>query len=137
MIIFKNSSSIKIKVYENQKEFLSNEEKIKKVIKQDDVIGFDIYSDDRLIGFVMLQEFDKNCFFLWDYAIDYKYQNNNYGVLALEKLIGMMKNKYNLKIMTTTYKIGNEHAKHIYEKIGFVQTDIVKEQNEVNMIYVV
>lgn len=39
--------------------------------------------------------------------------------------------------MTTTYIWGNEHAKHVYEKVGFVETDVVDEDgiHEVNMIY--
>ena len=48
-----------------------------------------------------------------------------------------MKDTYNMLEMTTTYIYGNEHAKHIYEKIGFVETDIVDEVDchEVNMVY--
>ena len=39
--------------------------------------------------------------------------------------------------MTTTYLFGNLHAKHVYEKIGFIETDFVDEEgiHEVNMIY--
>ena len=50
-----------------------------------------------------------------------------------------MKDKYNAKELTTTYIYGNDHAKHIYEKVGFIETDIVDEPDchEVNMIYYV
>jgi hypothetical protein len=39
--------------------------------------------------------------------------------------------------MTTTYKLGNEPARKLYEKVGFIQMDIVDEEDcqEVNMIY--
>ena len=39
--------------------------------------------------------------------------------------------------MTTTYLFGNVHAKHVYEKVGFVETDVVDEDDiyEVNRIY--
>ena len=40
--------------------------------------------------------------------------------------------------MTTTYIWGNEQAKHVYEKVGFVETSVVDEPNchEVNMKWV-
>jgi len=135
MIKFEKTDSIKITVFEEQKLFLSDLEKIKKELNSKNVIAFDIYDDDILIGFVMLKEFKKNSFFLWDYAIDCKYQNKGYGYKTLKELIEFLREKYNMKYMTTTYKIGNEVAKHIYEKIGFIQTDIVDEENEVNMSY--
>lgn len=45
---------------------------------------------------------------------------------------------YLLQKMTTTYTWGNSHAKYLYEKVGFKETDIVDEPDchEVNMIYV-
>ncbi|MCR5422065.1 MAG: hypothetical protein K6E74_00295 [Bacilli bacterium] len=48
-----------------------------------------------------------------------------------------MKEQYEATEMTTTYLFGNEHAKYIYEKVGFVETDVVDEEDchEVNMIY--
>ena len=38
---------------------------------------------------------------------------------------------------TTTYIWGNDHARHLYERIGFTETDVVDEPDchEVNMIY--
>ena len=85
----------------------------------------------------MVRKFDEGAYFLWDYAIDYKYQNQNYGTIALAEFICFMNETYNLMKMTTTYIFGNTHAKHFYEKIGFVETDIVDEGDchEVNMIY--
>ena len=48
-----------------------------------------------------------------------------------------MKEKYGMEEITTTYIWGNEHAKHIYEKVGFTETDVVDEEgcHEVNMVY--
>lgn len=137
MMSFVKSDSMKIEVLKEQEIFLSSKDKIKKVINMSDVIAYDIYIDSILIGFVMLKDFEKGCFFLWDFAIDYKYQNKSYGTLALKELMEFMKEKYEMHTMTTTYKYGNMHAKHLYEKIGFVETDVVEEGNchEVNMIY--
>lgn len=76
-------------------------------------------------------------FFLWNYAVDYKYQNEHLGTKALKELISYMIANYNMKLMTTTYTVGNNQAKHLYEKIGFIETSVVDEENchEVNMTY--
>ena len=137
MVKFVKSKSMKIEVLENQEKFLSNQEKIKNSLNRADVIAFDIFNNQTLIGFVMLKKFDVGCYFLWDFAIDYRYQNKNYGTESLKELIKYMNKKYQMHTMTTTYTYGNNHAKHIYEKIGFIETDIVNDNecHEINMIY--
>ena len=136
-MIFKKSYTIKIKVSEEQEKQLSSIEKITAKCQDANVIAFDIYDDNILIGFAMLREYEKGGYFLWNFAIDSKFQNNHYGTTSLKELISKMKAEYNMHTMTTTYKHGNEHAKHIYEKIGFIETDTVNENgiHEVNMIY--
>lgn len=137
MIEFVKSKSMKIEVLDRQEHFLSNKEKIKKSLDRLDVIAFDIFYNKTLIGFAMLKNFDTGCYFLWDFAIDYKYQNRNYGTKSLKELIKYMNENYEMHTMTTTYTYGNEQAKHIYEKIGFIETDVVNDGicHEVNMIY--
>lgn len=100
------------------------------------MLGFDIYCGRTLIGFILVRKYLDNAFFLWDYAIDHKYQNSGYGFTALCKFISFMQKGYNMNTMTTTYIYGNGHTKHIYEKIGFIQTDVVDKEDchEVNMI---
>ena len=137
MIRFIKSSSMKVKVLKEQEKFLSAKDRIESAIKMDNVLAFDIYDKDLLIGFAMLKEFDNGCFFLWNFAIDYKYQNKGYGINVLKELIIFMKNSYNMHKITTTYVYGNDKVKYIYEKIGFIETSVVCENNihEVNMIY--
>ena len=137
MIKFIKSNSMKIDVLEKQEHFLSNKEKIKNSLTRTDVVAFDIFDNETLIGFVMLKNFDDGCYFLWDFAIDYRYQNKNYGTESLKELIKYMNKNHQMNTMTTTYTYGNNHAKHIYEKIGFIETDIVNNDkcHEVNMIY--
>ena len=128
---------MKISVLPEQEKELSSKERIELACKQPDVLAFDIFCNESLIGFVMVRQYENNEFFLWNYAIDYRYQNQNLGTTALVEFISYMQKQYNMKVMTTTYIWGNEHAKHIYEKIGFVETDIVDEPDchEVNMIF--
>lgn len=141
MFEFRKSEGFNIEIGEKQKSMLSTPEKIKKALHDDKVIAFDIYQDNILIGFAMLRKYDKdiskrNSYFLWNYAIDYKYQNHGHGTKALKELFVFLKECYKAENVVTTYIYGNEHAKHIYEKIGFLETDIVNEDeiHEVNMI---
>lgn len=41
--------------------------------------GFDILKDNNAVGFAMFRKHDARCYFLWNYAIDYKYQNHQHG----------------------------------------------------------
>lgn len=67
--------------------------------------------------------------------IDKKFQNKGYGTYALMKLFDFLRKEFCAKVVTTTYIWGNEHAKYIYEKVGFIETDIVDEDgiHEVNL----
>ena len=136
-MIFKQSNSMKVSVLPEQEKYFSSKKKIETACAQSDVLAFDIYQNELLIGFVMIKQFEERSYFLWDYAIDYKYQNQHYGTDALVEFISYMMKEYQMTMLTTTYVIGNEHAKHLYEKIGFIETDIVDEDgcHEVNMLY--
>ena len=140
-MIFIKSKEMKINLTSTQSEMLSTKDDIIKIIKDnpDTVKAFDIYDKDELIGFVLVYEFEKNKYFLWEYAIDIKYQNQGKGTQALIDFISYMKENFTAKEFTTTYIFGNDVAKHVYEKIGFIETDVVDEPNchEVNMIYYV
>ena len=134
---FQPSSAMKISVMPEQEKYLSSKERIEAACTKENVLAFDIYLDGLLMGFAMVREFDEGSYFLWNYAIDSQYQNQNYGTAALIAFIDFMKDSYKMSKMTTTYIWGNEHAKHLYEKVGFKETDFVNEGDchEVNMIY--
>ena len=134
---FTESNSMKVSVTAEQARFLSSPEKIERACKDPNVAAFDIQKDGVIIGFVLVRKYDEGCFFLWDLAIDAKYQNHGYGSLALAEFMEFMHSEYRMHTMTTTYIFGNEHAKHLYEKLGFIETDVIDEPgcHEVNMIY--
>lgn len=134
---FYKSESFKITLSPDQEKQLSSKEEMQQSLKHPDVLAFDVYETKKLIGFVMLRQFDMGCYFLWNFAIDIRFQNQHYGTRVLQELLWLMKTDYGMHTMTTTYKFGNEPAKCLYEKLGFVQTDIVDEDGcqEVNMIY--
>ena len=133
---FVESKGILIRLTEEQKKQISTFEAIKKMIGKPEILAYDIYLDKKCIGFAMLRKYSSTDYFLWDYAIDCNFQNKGYGTIALRQLIDFMKIAFHTKELTTTYLWGNEHAKHVYEKVGFIETDVVDEDgiHEVNMI---
>lgn len=136
-ILFKPSSRMKVEVLKEQEKQISSKEKIMLACTYENVMAFDIFLQDVIIGFMMVRKYEEGGYFLWNYAIDFKYQKQGLGSVALMEFISFMKQNHRMTKMTTTYTWGNEHAKHIYEKIGFVETDIVYENgiHEVNMMY--
>ncbi len=136
-MLFKRSESIKIFLLPEQEKQISPKERIKSACAEPGIFAFDIFHNEYLVGFIMVREYEKGEYFLWNYAVDHKFQNKGIGTRALLEFIEFMKTSYNMKVLTTTYIWGNEHAKHVYEKIGFTQTDVVDEPDchEVNMVY--
>ena len=136
---FQPSKEMKICVLPEQEDQLCTKETIKEVFAKDDkgeCTAFDIFDGDTMVGFAMFCEYPEGCFFLWNYAIDAAYQNKGIGTKALRELLEYMVSNFHVKQFTTTYVWGNEHAKRLYESVGFIETDVVVEENykEVNMI---
>ncbi len=139
MMTFIRSTEMKIDLTPDQAEMLSTKEDIKTIIRDnpDTVMAFDIFDGGDLIGFVLVHRFEERGFFLWEFAIDIHHQNRHKGTTALREFIDYLKVNHEAREITTTYIYGNDHAKHIYEKVGFVETDVVDEPDchEVNMAY--
>lgn len=139
IMTFVKSTEMKITLAPNQEGMLSSKETIQTIIKDnpETVMAFDIFDEDELIGFILVNRFEDYKYFLWEYAIDISCQNRHKGTNALIEFIDYLRIHYDAKVITTTYIYGNDHAKHIYEKVGFVETDVVDEPDchEVNMAY--
>ena len=138
-VVFVDSTDMKITLPPEQAEMLSSKETIREIIKKnpDTVMAYDIYDEGELIGFVLVHRFEEKKYFLWEFAIDQSHQNQHKGTKALTAFIEYMKIDFGAVEITTTYIYGNEHAKHVYEKVGFIETDVVDEPDchEVNMAY--
>ena len=136
---FEKSEEMKVDLKPGQEEMLSTKETIKQIIREnpDTVMAFDIYESSDLIGFVLVHRFEDRKYFLWEYAIDADHQDRHKGTQALRDFLAFMKDRYGAEEITTTYIYGNDHAKHIYEKVGFIETDVIDEPDchEVNMAY--
>lgn len=139
---FEKSKEIKVRVLPQQQEFVATEDMIAGSLQKENVIGYDIFDGEQLVGFAMLRKYEdedtgETCWFLWEYAVDAAQQGRGYGKKALLELIDLMRREFDMRVMTTTYIWGNEVAKSLYESVGFVETDVVDEPDchEVNMIY--
>lgn len=135
------SKDMKIDILPEQEEQLCTKETIREVFARDDkdeCLAFDIYEGDDLVGFAMFEKFPpEEGWFLWNYAIDIKHQNKGLGTKALKQLLEYLRDTYGIRRFVTTYIWGNEQAKRMYEKVGFVEMDVVDEPDchEVNMEY--
>ena len=137
MIHFIRSKEMKISLTPAQAGMLSTKKDIKTIIREnpETVTAFDIYDDNDLIGFALIRRFEEKKYFLWEYAIDTAYQNQHKGTEALIAFIACLKERCDARLLTTTYIYGNEPAKRMYEKVGFVETEeiIEPDYHEVNM----
>ena len=130
------TTQFQIAVSDADRKQLSSKTRIKQALTDPNILSYDIWDGDARIGFAMLRPFNENGFFLWNFAIDSAYQNQHYGPRALRGLFTMLKQEHHAKVITTTYTFGNDHAKYVYEKVGFRETDVVEENgiHEVNMV---
>lgn len=137
MINFIPSKEMKINLTPAQAEMLSTKEDIKTIIREnpETVMAFDIVDESGLIGFALVHRFEDKKYFLWEYAIDTAHQNQHKGTEALIAFKAYLKERHDARLLTTTYIYGNEPAKHMYEKVGFVETEeiIEPDYHEVNM----
>lgn len=130
------TTKFQLTLSEADRKQLSSSERIEQALTDPNILSYDIWDGDARVCFAMLCPFEGNGFFLWNFAIDSSYQNQHYGQRALRDLLLMLKQEYHAKVVTTTYTFGNGHAKHVYEKVGFRETDVVDENgiHEVNMV---
>ena len=141
---FVKSTEMKINLLPEQESQLCTKETIKEIFEKDEkgkCFAYDIYAGDTMIGFAMFcdRTIDDFGYFLWNYAIDAEFQNKGLGTKALEELMDYIISNYDVKKFTTTYSWGNEHAKCLYEKVGFVEMNVIEEDGckEVDMVYIV
>ena len=129
------TTKFQLTLSEADQKQLSAMPRIEQALTDPDILSYDIWDGDARVGFAMLCLFEGNGFFLWNFAIDSAYQNQQYGQRALRELLALLKQEHHAKVVTTTYTFGNNHAKYVYEKVGFWETDVVDGNgiHEVNM----
>lgn len=116
---------LNLSVREDQKDYVAPNiySLAQAYIFRNSAFPFAIYSDDILIGFIMLGYYEvKNCYTLWRFMIDKKYQNKGYGKQALLLGIDYLKLTFHVKEIFTSVVPKNIFAKKLYNSIGFIET---------------
>lgn len=84
------------------------------------IVGFTMY------GFVPKYDFHEICRIM----IDHRYQGHGYGPKALRLIIDEMVKKYGCQEIYLSTEPDNERGKKMYERLGFVNTGRILEQEE-------
>lgn len=98
-----------------------------------DVYPFAIYDEEVPVGFMMLDEdLEERSMGIWRFMIAPEHQNQGYGTESMKKIIGLIKESGKYDFIILDYVQGNEHAKYLYEKLGFTPTGEI-ENGEIVM----
>ena len=70
---FEKSQGIKVAVLPEQREFVASEDMISSALQRENVLGYDIFDGEKLVGFVMLRKYEDEetgeaAWFLWEYG---------------------------------------------------------------------
>ena len=129
---------ISLKVSEHQQAFVSStaHSLAQAYVYRDTAFPFAIYTDDTLVGFIMLGFYEeKKQYTLWKFLIDNKYQNHGYGKEALKMGIEYLITTFGAKEIYVGVSSENDIAKQLYSSVGFKATGLV-ENNAEEMRYI-
>jgi len=86
------------------------------------------YSDEQLVGFVMLydptlvEQPDEADFFLWRLMIDKAHQGRGYGRAVVEALVEHVRTRPGARRLLVSHVKGAERLPGFYQSLGFVYT---------------
>ena len=99
-----------------------------------DVYPFAIYHEETPVGFMMLDEdLEERCLVIWRIMFPEEHQNKGYGTRAIQQIIQMAKDSGKYDFIILDYAPENVVAKHVYEKLGFLQTGEIVNNGEIEM----
>lgn len=83
-----------------------------------------VYLGERVIGFMMwtTDPADGSCW-LGGILIDQGMQKRGYGKQAVQAAIAMLNGRYGYNQFALSYQPANLVAKHLYRKLGFIETN--------------
>lgn len=94
--------------------------------------AFIIYNDEMPVGMGLYYDCDSlNAYDFSQLFIDKRYQGNGYGEAATNLILDLMKKDGKYPQVILCYIEGNNAAKHLYEKLGFQETD--RDEDEIIM----
>ena len=114
-----------LRISESQKDFVSStaHSLAQAWVYKDTAFPFAVYSDDEIVGFVMLGYYEERSqYTLWKFLIDEKHQHKGYGRKALELAIRYLTDRFNVTEIFTGVAYGNDVAEALYRSVGFVKT---------------
>ncbi len=121
---------VKLKVNPDQESYVaSNGMSIAEAHYSPDVAWFRaVYADDTPVGFVMLSDdASKPEYYLWRFMIDARFQRQGIGEKALVLVIDYVRTRPGAKALATSVVPGPQCPGPFYEKIGFVFTGEVED----------
>lgn len=120
-------NAISLRVREDQVKFVaSNAVSLAQLNFLENFHAKGIYLGDEMIGFTLygLDE-DDHEYWIYRMMIDQKHQGKGYGKQSIKLVIDDIRNikEKRHQTITLSYEPANEHAKRIYEKMGFQEID--------------
>ncbi|MDM5329892.1 GNAT family N-acetyltransferase [Neobacillus sp. CF12] len=117
--------AISLRVREDQVKFVaSNAVSLAQLNFLENFHANGIYDDDEMIGFTLygIHEEDHE-YWIYRMMIDQNHQEKGYGKQAIQLVIDDIRKikEDHHQTITLSYEPSNEHAKRIYEKMGFVE----------------
>jgi diamine N-acetyltransferase len=119
--------AISLRVREDQVKFVaSNAVSLAQLNFLENFHAKGIYSDDEMIGFTLYGiDEDDHEYWIYRMMIDQKHQGKGYGKQAIQLVIDDIRNRKEdvHQTITLSYEPTNQHAKRVYEKMGFKEID--------------
>lgn len=114
---------IKLSVTDEQREFVAtNLFSLAQAKAFPECVCLAIYNEDTLVGFtIYCMDAEDHEYWIYRLMIDTKYQSKGYGKAAMEKLIERIKEDKQHRVIYISFEPENVWAKHLYEKLGFVE----------------
>lgn len=80
--------------------------------------------DGQVIGFMMwaIDPADGSCW-LGGILVDQRYQGQGYGRQAIQAAIAMLTTQHGHQNFALSYQLANQVARHLYQSLGFLETD--------------
>lgn len=130
------ADAMKLKVAENQKNFVASNEKSliqSAYVSPDTSTPYGIYDDDTMVGFMLVTSNDEtpDTYWVWRLMVDANQQGKGYGKAAMQKLIADTKAEGKYKYLRLSFVPANEVAQKFYAGLGFVEEGLKEEWGEI------